>query len=440
MLLVPRSQVYRYDSDIVLDRLRRLHPFQTHDARRLAVLFAVVYFAQGTWYLPGQAVTITLKERGFSAGEVAAFFAITAVPWMVKPVYGLISDFVPLFGRRRTSYFMFSTALAAGSGFALALMQSHPYGWLLGLFTAMALGLAFTDVLTDALMVESGKPLGLTGAFQAVQWGAIHAASILVGELGGYFAEHRDLNSAFLCAAVFPLLSLLMVTRFVKEPKVAGEREAFRETWHATRAAFADRTVWLVAGFLLFWTFSPSFGTAMLYYQTDALGFSQQFIGHLSALASVAAIVGASIYAPMSRRMSMRSVIILSIGIGVAGTLAYLAYRGPVSAVIIEVSFGCIGMITQLAFLDLAAKACPRHVEATFFALLMSVINVGNQGAQVVGGYLYDWIGFTPLIFISAGATALAWILVPFVGIDAIEARAKAGQYAAPERTLSATT
>ena len=126
MLLVPRSQVYRYDSDIVLDRLRRLHPFQTHDARRLAVLFAVVYFAQGTWYLPGQAVTITLKERGFSAGEVAAFFAITAVPWMVKPVYGLISDFVPLFGRRRTSYFMFSTALAAGSGFALALMQSHP--------------------------------------------------------------------------------------------------------------------------------------------------------------------------------------------------------------------------------------------------------------------------------------------------------------------------
>ena len=93
-----------------------------------------------------------------------------------------------------------------------------------------------------------------------------------------------------------------------------------------------------------------------------------------------------------------------------------------------------------LAFLDLAARACPRHVEATFFALLMSVINVGNQGAKVVGGYLYDWIGFTPLIFISAGATTLAWIRVPFVGIDAIEARAKAGQDAAPARTLSATT
>ena len=412
----------------MLNRLRRLLPFQTPNSRRLAVLFGVVYFAQGTWYLPGQAVTITLKERGLSAGEVATFFAITGVPWMVKPVYGLISDFLPLFGRRRTSYFMLSTALAAGCGFALALMPQHPYGWLAALFTAMAFGLAFTDVLTDALMVESGKPLGLTGAFQAVQWGAIYAASILVGELGGYFAEHRDLNSAFLWAAVFPVLSLLMMTRFVKEPRVAGEREAFLETWRATRAAFADRTVWLVAAFLLFWTFSPSFGTALQYYEIDILGFSQQFIGHLSALGSLAAIIGATIYAPLSRRMSLRRVIILSIGIGVAGTLAYLGYRGPVSAVIIDVVFGCVGMITQLAFLDLAAKACPRHVEATFFALLMSVFNAGTQGSQIVGGYLYDWLGLTPLIFISAVTTALAWLLVPLVSIDAIEARARAGE------------
>ena len=412
----------------MLNRLRRLLPFQTREARRLAVLFGVVYFAQGTWYLPGQAVTITLKERGLSAGEVATFFAITAIPWMVKPLYGLVSDFLPLFGRRRTSYFVLSTALAAGGGFALALMPQHPYGWLVALFTAMAFGLAFTDVLTDALMVESGKPLGLTGAFQAVQWGAIYAASILVGELGGYFAEHRDLNSAFLWAAVFPLLSLLMMTRFVKEPRVAGEREAFLETWRAIRAAFGDRTVWVVAAFLLFWTFSPSFGTALQYYEIDTLGFSQQFIGHLSALGSLAAIVGATIYAPLSRRMRLRHIIILSIGIGVAGTLAYLGYRGPVSAVIIDVTFGCVGMITQLAFLDLAAKACPRHVEATFFALLMSVFNAGTQASQIVGGYLYDWVGLTPLIFISAATTALAWLLVPLVNIDAIEARAKAGE------------
>jgi predicted MFS family arabinose efflux permease len=80
-------------------------------------------------------------------------------------------------------------------------------------------------------------------------------------------------------------------------------------------------------------------------------------------------------------------------------------------------------MVVQLAFLELAAKACPRRVEGTFFALLMSVYNLGAQGSQVAGGYLYDWLGFAPLVFVGAAMTALAWPLVPLVGIERIEER-----------------
>jgi hypothetical protein len=47
-----------------------------------------------------------------------------------------------------------------------------------------------------------------------------------------------------------------------------------------------------------------------------------------------------------------------------------------------------------------------------------------------VGGRLYDWFGYTPLIFISAAMTALAWILVPLVNIDRIEAEARASNEA----------
>ena len=74
---------------------------------------------------------------------------------------------------------------------------------------------------------------------------------------------------------------------------------------------------------------------------------------------------------------------------------------------------------------DLAAKSCPRHVEATFFALLASVYNVGTQASQNVGGRLYDHLGYLPLVLISTGMTAATWLLVPLVKIDRIEARAK---------------
>src|SRR5207253_9708321 len=93
---------------------------------------------------------------------------------------------------------------------------------------------------------------------------------------------------------------------------------------------------------------------------------------------------------------------------------------------IIDALFGAIGMVTQLACLDLAAKACPKIAEGTFFALLMSVYNLGTQGSQVTGGYLYDYIGYTPLVLISAAMTAAAWLLVPLVNIPEIERRARA--------------
>jgi MFS family permease len=360
-----------------------------------------------------------------SAGQVATFFAITTVPWLIKPVYGFLSDFVPLFGFHRKSYLMLTSATAATAGLLLGVTGEHSYSRMAILFTGMALGLAFTDVLVDALMVENGKPLGLTGAFQSVQWGAITVASILVGEIGGYLAEHRRLHAAFFIAACFPLVSLLMAALFVHEAPARKEREEFRITWRAIRKALTEREIWVVGGFIFFWTFSPSFGPALLYYQTDVLHFSQQFIGHLGALAAVAGVVGTLIYAPLSRLVPLKRLINLSIGVGVVGTLAYLFYEGPVSALIIDVVFGCVGMTTQLAFLDLAAKSCPRHIEATFFALLMSIYNGGTQISQNIGGRLYDSFGYTPLVLISTAFTALAWVLVPMVRIDHIEAKAK---------------
>jgi predicted MFS family arabinose efflux permease len=403
----------------------RGHPFQSPEARRLAVLFAIVYFAQGMIYLPDQVVAIVFKERGLSAGQLAAFTWITTIPWFIKPLYGLLSDFVPLFGTRRRGYFLITSGGAALAAGWVSLMPHASYAGLATLITLLWLGVGFTDVLTDALMVENGKRVGLTGAFQSVQWGALSAATLLVGVLGGYLAERRAFAAAFALVAGFPVVSFLMALFVVREPPARPSLEGFGETWDAIRRALGRRDLWAVAGFTFFSAFSPSFGPAFFYYETDVLGFSQTFIGALASLGAAASIGGAWAYARLSRRVSLKRLIVWSIGAGAVGTLAYLVYRGPVSAVAITVAFGAIGMATQLAFMDLAAKACPRHAEATFFALLMSVYNLGMRSSEWTGANLYDWLGYTPLVLISAGFTAAAWLLVPLVPIEAIQAAAR---------------
>jgi MFS family permease len=404
-----------------------LAPFRHAEARRLAWIFAVVYFAQGMWYLPNLSITFLLKERfALGAGQTATFFLITTIPWLLKPAYGLISDFLPLFGRRRQSYFVLTTGLAVAMGLTLAWMGSYSYWLLAVLFTAMGLGLAFTDVLIDAMMVENGKRLGLTGPLQSIQWASISLSAILVGVGGGWLAQHQPLQLTFFISSVFPAVSLAMGIWALHEPPAADPGRQFSETWTAIRSALGSRSLWIVAGFIFFYTFSPSFGPALVYYSTDRLGFSKMFIGALDSLTYASGIAGATLYFVYSKVVSMRQLIHFAIGAGVIATLAYLGYVGHTSAVAIALIFGAVGMVIQLTFLDLAARACPRQAEATFFALLMSVYNGGTQLSQIVGGWLYDWIGFTPLILISAGFTALCWLIVPALRVEQFEREAVA--------------
>jgi hypothetical protein len=113
--------------------------------------------------------------------------------------------------------------------------------------------------------------------------------------------------------------------------------------------------------------------------------------------------------------------IYFAIAAGVIATVAYLGYRDQFSAVVISLAFGGVAMFIQLTFLELAAKACPKQAEATFFALLTSVYNGAVQLSQITGGWLYGQVGFTRLIFISAGFTSLCWLLVPLLNLQELE-------------------
>jgi MFS family permease len=403
--------------------LPSLAPFRENpEARRLALIFAIVYFAQGMWYLPNLSITFLLKDSfGLSAAETATFFTITTIPWLIKPVYGLTADFLPLFGQRRKSYFILTSGLAAAMGLTLTLMGTYTYWGVAVVFTLMGLGLAFTDVLTDALMVENGQRLALTGPFQAVQWAAISLASILVGVGGGWLAEHKYLSLTFLIATIFPLITLGMAIFMIAEPRGAAGGHQFHETWRGIRGAVGSRTLWLVAGFIFFYNFSPSFGPALVYYATDTLQFSKLFLGALDSISYLSGIIGTAVYFSFSKSFPLKYLIHFAIAAGVIATLAYLGYRDQTSAVVLSLSFGAVAMIIQLTFLDLAARACPKQAEATFFAFLMSVYNGAVQLSQITGGWLYDEVGFTRLIFISAGFTALCWFLVPFLKFDQVQ-------------------
>src|SRR5215210_2661572 len=84
---------------------------------RLGFLFGALYFLQGfgepTDGLMAQPVRTLLGTWGRSVSESATFSALLAIPWALKPLYGLLSDFVPLWGSRRKGYLIVTSAVTA---------------------------------------------------------------------------------------------------------------------------------------------------------------------------------------------------------------------------------------------------------------------------------------------------------------------------------------
>jgi predicted MFS family arabinose efflux permease len=151
---------------------------------------------------------------------------------------------------------------------------------------------------------------------------------------------------------------------------------------------------------------------------TDTLKFSQAYIGMLGAINSAGWIVGALVYRKFLGGFSSKKMLNLSILVGVATTAAFLLLAGEASAAIINFFSGMAGMIAFVATLTLAADYCPKRAEGFAFAALMSLLNLSSAASSNIGSFLYEHAfhrRLSPLIVVSAVATAAIFLLVPLL-------------------------
>ena len=396
--------------------------------RRLAFFFGLAYFAQGIGQhgaLIAQPLQFYFKSvLGLDPAQVTEFLAVVMIPWILKPLYGLVSDFIPLLGYRRKTWLLLVNAMAA-AGFLWITGNLQPGSIVIAL-TLSALGTAASDVIIDATMVEAGNRTGLTAQFQSVQWLWISIASIVSALLGGYLCDLFEAGTAVRVAALLVVAAPIAVAvsgwLIVREEKSVFAVEEMKATTAGLLSAVKSRTIWAVIGFLAFWNFSPSFGTPWYYHQTDTLRFTQSFIGILGGVSGAGAVLGAFAYWRYVSKQSLRAQLELGIWTGTAATLLYLLLLSPsafsqIIAIAVNFVAGVAGMIALLATLTLAARACPSKAEGFTFAALMSVNNGVVQLSAIVGARLYTDVfkSMWPLILISAAFTLACYVVLPLV-------------------------
>jgi MFS family permease len=387
-----------------------------------AIVYAVEGIGQAKYGILWQPLSHWLKQAlHWDATTISASLAILDLPWVIKPLWGAFSDFVPLFGYRRRPYLVLAN-IAACLAFAWV-ASIDDIATMIPALTVTAIAMAVSSTLCGALLVETGQKTNASASFVNQQWLWYNIAVMISVPIAGYLIEVLSpvaaLHAAAAIAAVAPL-SIVAGVWLIDEPRAGIDLGALRERLDALLAVFRSRNLLFVAGFLFLYNFSPHFGTPLYFQVTDRLAFSQGFIGWLSAFSAAGWIVGGLLYRWRLHRLSRLTLLRLSILGGVISTLSYLALSSPASAVVIWVLSGVTSMIAMIATMTLAAESCPEGAEGFAFAGMMSIVNLTNPLSDVLGSALYEHVfaqQLAPLIMVSAAATALVLLLIPLMVI-----------------------
>jgi MFS family permease len=397
---------------------------ESRQISRLMLFFGLVYVVEGigqTGGLIAQPLNYYLKQTfGWTPVQVSAYLTILNLPWIIKPVYGIVSDFLPLFGYRRKSYLVIANA-AASAAFCWVTQITGPSA-LIFVLLLTAYAMAISSTLCGAILVENGQRLGASDTFVNQQWLWFNIAAMASAFIGGELVERLPpgaaLHSAAAIIAVAPLAIVFTGWFLVREPTSRINLPEMKKTFASLLAALTLRDLWLITLFLFVYYLNPGLGTPLYYHMTDDLKFSQEYIGILGSINSAGWIVGAVVYRKLLKGFTAKALLNLSILFGTLATAGFLLLWSEALAAAINFFSGMAGMVAFVATLTLAADYCPQRSEGFAFAALMSITNLAGVLSDNIGSFLYEDAfhrELAPLILVSAAFTALAFVFVPLL-------------------------
>lgn len=391
-----------------------------------------VYFVQGILGLARLAISFFLKdELALSPAQMGALIGVAALPWVIKPVFGFLSDGLPILGYRRRPYLILSGILGTLSWLALATFVDTVWE-AIGVILITSLSVAISDVIADSVVVEKARKesLGKAGSLQSLTWGVSALGGLITAYLSGWLLEHFSNREVFAMTSLFPLI-VTGVAWLIVEEKVNSNSSVAEDVKLTPKqqvkllwGAVTQKSILLPTLFIFLWQSTPSADSAFFFFTTNELGFEPEFLGRVRLVTSIASLLGVWIYQRFLKTVSFRVLLGWSIVISsVLGMTTLLLVTHTNRVIGIEDHWFSIGdsliltVMGQISFLPvlvLAARLCPAGIEATLFALLMSIVNLSGLLSHELGALLTHLLGVTETNFKNL------WLLVVITNLSTL--------------------
>ena len=178
--------------------------------QRNRIAIAIIALSLGFQTFPNLAMSFFFKDDlNLNIAEMSFYNSILNFIWVLKPVFGFITDSYSIMGSYRSSYLAIFSLLNSVGWILMALWVETLWQAML-VKTLINIAISFQNVIGEGLMVESSKgDKAIAATNVSIFLSLTSAASIVSSYLGGYLLTAVSTRTMFLISAVLPALTLI---------------------------------------------------------------------------------------------------------------------------------------------------------------------------------------------------------------------------------------
>ena len=393
----------------------------TFGSNTITILF-IVYWSQGFKSISNLAITLYYKDiYGLDPSSTQYIRVAITVAWLVKPIYGLITDNWSIFGYQRKSYLFIAGLIGIFSMLSMSLHNNlflSVFALVLSEFSQ-----AFSDVIADAIMVEKSRnDENGSSALQSYSWASMAFGGIVGAVSGGMLLEVFSAKTIIVLSGLSPLLLVFSAVQYEEEEssKRISQENSFKLLWQAVKQPRVFKSLIFI---MILKGTTPRLSELMAYYMKDVLGLSSSFISSLGLVSNLTLIIGSGVYHRFLKDIEYRKIICIAqlllfsiswIDLGLV-TGVYEVIGVPSWSFIIGeqvLGYSIHYALIMMPVLVMSANICPHGIEATFYALFTSVANLSSAFSGILGGYLTWAFG------VKSGNYELMWVLMVIAALS----------------------
>ena len=407
---------------------------------RNKISILLIGFYAGICVISDLAVKYYFKDKKkVETANLTRILIIFKIPYLIKPLYGLLLDFFPIFGYKKKSYLFICFLVNISSWYLFILSNDKNMYFSIICLLFIHISLSFTTVIGSAVQVDLSKMYENDKSNIGEKTSELMSEYFIIKSLGtlipsyfkGFLIEKYTNDIIFYISALISFIILISDLLLVEEKLIKKTKEKTLSSSLLEKKKkknkdenkteqilnlIKNKNILILLSLIFILESSPFCASPLFYYETNILNLNPKDLGYIDFLSQITIIIVIFIYKNLCFKYNFKAITFfvricqfalfsLIYMLIMRNTQKYIDdYYLVTITITLHEGFNSLG---KLPYSLLAILFSPLNLEATTYSLCIFSSYLGNIFADYIDYFLATYFQISHYNFTNFGILVL---------------------------------